>query len=77
MPLTAKGEKILKSMEKTYGSEKKAEQVLYASKNAGEITGIDDACLAKLDSFIEGVTRLGKRVDAYFTDPAGIEDLRR
>lgn len=41
MPLTAKGEEIKHSMEKTYGSEKKAEQVLYASKNAGTITGID------------------------------------
>jgi hypothetical protein len=43
MPLTKKGKKIKASMEKTYGSEKKAEQVLYASKNAGKITGIDKA----------------------------------
>ena len=43
MPLTAKGEKIKAAMEKTYGSEKKAEQVLYASKNAGRISGIDKA----------------------------------
>ena len=41
MPLTEKGQSILKSMEKTYGPEK-AEQVLYASKNAGTITGIDE-----------------------------------
>jgi hypothetical protein len=41
MPLNAKGEKILNAMEETYGSEKKAKSVLYASKNAGKITGID------------------------------------
>jgi|SRR5579884_3290799 hypothetical protein len=41
MPLTEKGKKILRAMEKTYGSRKKAKQVLYASKNAGKITGID------------------------------------
>ena len=43
MPLTAKGEKILRAMEETYGSKSKAEQVLYAAKNAGKISGIDDA----------------------------------
>jgi hypothetical protein len=41
IPLTGKGEKILGSMEETYGSEKKAKSVLYASKNKGNITGID------------------------------------
>ena len=41
MPLTKKGSKIKKAMEETYGSPKKAEQVLYASKNAGKISGID------------------------------------
>jgi hypothetical protein len=41
MPLTSKGEKILEHMEETYGSERKAKSVLYASKNAGKISGID------------------------------------
>jgi hypothetical protein len=40
-PLTKKGAKILKSMKETYGDTKKAKSVLYASKNAGKITGID------------------------------------
>jgi len=40
MPLTAKGKKIKKSMEKQYGK-KKAEQVFYASKNKGVIKGVD------------------------------------
>lgn len=39
MPLTEKGQSILKSMEKEYGS--RAKEVLYASKNSGKITGID------------------------------------
>jgi hypothetical protein len=43
MPLTKKGQKILKSMKETYGDTKKAKSVLYASKNAGKITGIDKA----------------------------------
>lgn len=40
MPLTAKGEKIKAAMEEEYGKEK-GESILYASKNAGTITGID------------------------------------
>jgi hypothetical protein len=39
MPLTAKGAKILRAMKKTYPSAKKAKQVMYASINAGKITG--------------------------------------
>jgi hypothetical protein len=33
----------MRSMEKTYSSPKKAEQVFYASKNAGKIKGVDKA----------------------------------
>ena len=40
MPLTEKGKKIMKSMQKQY-EKKKAEEVFYASKNAGKITGVD------------------------------------
>lgn len=40
MPLTQKGEKIERAMVKKYG-EKKGESVLYASRNAGTIKGID------------------------------------
>lgn len=57
MPLTEKGEKIKGAMEKQYG-EKKGEQVFYASKNAGKITGVDDAHLAPhpgkaIDDYVE------------------------
>jgi len=38
-PLTKKGKKIMKSMKKQYG--KRAEEVFYASRNAGKITGVD------------------------------------
>lgn len=40
MPLTDKGKKIKRSMQKTYGK-KKAEEVFYASKNKGTIKGVD------------------------------------
>jgi hypothetical protein len=69
MPLTTKGASILKSMEETYGSKAKAEQVLYASKNAGKITGID-ASRSEVDCRMDGDTYLSKidaaraRVDA-------------
>lgn len=43
MPLTKKGSKILKSMKKSYGSEKKAKSVFYASVNAGKIKGAERA----------------------------------
>jgi hypothetical protein len=42
MPLTKKGEEIMAAMKKQYGEEK-GEQVFYASKNAGKITGVDAA----------------------------------
>ena len=64
MPLTSKGQSILKAMENTYGSEKKAEQVLYASKNAGKITGIDDINY-QLGMLTDAVTGLKSRLDSY------------
>ncbi len=41
MPLTKKGSKIMNNMEKEYGSEKKAKEVFYASKNKGTIKGVE------------------------------------
>lgn len=40
MPLTAKGEKIMSAMKSEYGG-KKGEEVFYATKNKGEIAGVD------------------------------------
>ena len=45
MPLTAKGEKVMKAMKAQYGS-KKGEEVFYASANAGKITGVHESRLA-------------------------------
>jgi len=42
-PLTKKGRKIMAAMQDTYEDPKKAEEVFYASKNAGKITGVDKA----------------------------------
>lgn len=39
MPLTKKGSKIMRSMEKEYGKEK-GEKVFYASMNKGRIKGV-------------------------------------
>lgn len=39
MPLTKKGKKIKKAMQKTYGK-KKGEKVFYASENKGKIKGV-------------------------------------
>jgi hypothetical protein len=41
MPLTEKGSEILANMEKEYGAEK-GEQVFYASRNKGTISGVDE-----------------------------------
>ena len=61
MPLNAKGQKILKSMVKTYGSEKKAKSVLYASKNAGKIT--------EIDALADGVAQLSARMGKFLMPP--------
>jgi len=42
MPLTRKGNKILRSMKAQYGAEK-GERVFYASRNAGKIKGVERA----------------------------------
>lgn len=39
MPLTPKGQKIMRRMREQYGSEK-AKRVFYASENAGTISGV-------------------------------------
>lgn len=40
MPLTEKGQSIKANMQKEYG-EKKGEEVFYASRNKGTISGVD------------------------------------
>ena len=40
MPLTEKGKKILKQMQKTYGKEK-GKRVFYASARSGKLKGVE------------------------------------
>jgi hypothetical protein len=48
MPLTEKGNEIKSNMEKEYGP-KKGEEVFYASKNKGNISGVDAKDVTKPD----------------------------
>lgn len=65
MPLTAKGEEIYANLLKEYGSEKKAKQVLYAGKNKGTFTGIDDNSLdSRMDEAACRIDDLSDRLDA-------------
>jgi hypothetical protein len=49
MPLSKKGSKILASMTKTYGDADKAKRVMYASVNAGRISGVDPTFEKRMD----------------------------
>jgi hypothetical protein len=40
VPYTKKGKKVLGSMEKTYGSRKKAKTVMHKMKASGKISGV-------------------------------------
>jgi hypothetical protein len=57
MPLTGKGEKIKGAMEEKYGKEK-GEDVFYASKNKGTISGVDSM------SYKDGLKQLASKADA-------------
>lgn len=46
MPLTSKGSKILRNMEREYGA-KKGKRVFYASINAGRVKGAEGASRKK------------------------------
>ena len=70
MPLTSKGEEILSNMTKTYGSSEKAKQVLYASKNAGKISGVDRA-LCGMDAISKATVIQGADAMPDVMDPHG------
>lgn len=42
MPLTKKGQKVMRAMKKSYGAAK-GKQVFYASENAGKLAGVHQA----------------------------------
>jgi len=56
MPLTEKGDKIKSAMQEQYG-EKKGEQVFYASKNKGTITGVDSKTTVTHSRSVPGLGR--------------------
>jgi hypothetical protein len=51
MPLTSKGEKIMRSMKAKLG-EKEGERCFYASKNAGTISGVDQGRASRTGDFL-------------------------
>lgn len=55
MPLTDKGQKIRRGMEREYGR-KKGEQVFYASRNKGVISGVDSQT-GEVESYMDAVRR--------------------
>jgi hypothetical protein len=71
MPLTEKGSEIMKSMKEQYGPEK-GEQVFYASKNAGKITGVD-AGLCGMDAIVAWGQPYGINVSEAGGPPASPE----
>lgn len=66
MPLNSKGEKIMGNMRKEYGPH--AQEVFYASRNAGKISGVD---AAEVDEIIGKVNALSARADAMSRLDAG------
>lgn len=84
MPLTEKGNKIMRALKESYGSSK-GEQVFYASKNAGKISGVDcdfdqadfnrakDARDFKLERDLspDEFTRLRELLDEWVEEEAG------
>jgi hypothetical protein len=70
MPLTDKGNEIKNAMTKQYGA-KKGEQVFYASKNKGTISGVDDEAGEGEGSEVESWAGLMSDEDMTMSD----EDL--
>lgn len=71
MPLTGKGQEIMGSMKKQYGG-KKGEEVFYASKNKGKITGVD-----RFRDAVRDALRSGKSPRLAFADGAAVLDKLR
>jgi hypothetical protein len=61
VPLTKKGQKIMSAMKKQYGSDK-GENVFYASRNKGVITGVEGRKSANKGGLIQGFPKLAKKL---------------
>lgn len=74
MPLSEKGEAILRALEAEYGSKAKAEEVLFAGKNSGTFTGIDAQAIdSTLDAIAEAVNCLDDRFDAIMASAGALK----
>lgn len=60
MPLTAKGEEIKHALQAEYG-DTRGERILYAGKNRGTFTGIDD-CVVAMDAACAAADRMAGRL---------------
>ena len=70
-PLTKKGEKILAAMKKAYGEEK-GEQIFYASRNKGKISGVDSKTKDGADLYCPNCgERIGKMSEVEGNAKAG------
>jgi len=56
MPLTQKGQELLKKLQAEYGPEH-GKQVLYAGKNKGTFTGIDEQKAFDVDGYMDSVRK--------------------
>lgn len=61
MPLTEKGQKIMASMKAQYG-DKKGEQVFYASRNKGVISGVEGRKKKKHRQYMRNRGRMPERM---------------
>lgn len=57
MPLTPKGEKVMKAMKAEYGA-KKGEEVFYASANKGTVSGVHETKKSRVARFREACQRI-------------------
>lgn len=72
MPLTAKGEKIMKALKAEYGAEK-GEEVFYSMKNLGKISGVD---AARADMTDDEWDELRALLDKFFGEESKEEEHR-
>lgn len=73
MPLTSKGQEILKNFVSEYG-EKKGEAYFYASRNAGKISGVDAADMSSA-GFFELKRLFDKWIDEERGEPEHADDV--
>lgn len=77
MPLTEKGEEIMRAMKREYGAEN-GKRVFYASANAGKITGVHDKredAMPNTNEFGSAKSHLAMHADACAPHLARLRSL--